>query len=145
MLAHTLKSIEMCQALVAQVTGPAPATHLFICSGYILTDSAPGGFSREHPIESLSFILPDNDRGYLTLAAPDGSPLTLLSSTAFVAFAEDTASSSSKIIKGAQVSQQGAHAVLTIYLWLRSMVSVEDTLLDTGLAYQVSMLAGPAS
>jgi hypothetical protein len=37
---HRLKSVESCQSLIAEVAGPSPATHLFLCSGYIQIDAA---------------------------------------------------------------------------------------------------------
>ena len=146
---HQLKTLEMSQAVVAQVAGPAPATHLFLCAGYIQVNAA-------HVVERtgmvnimpdaplpLSFLLPDNDRQFLTLAASDGTPLTLLSSTASATFLMiDLSQNTTPVrreIKGAQVHQQGPHAVLVIYL----KVSTAES--EVALGYQVSMLAGPAA
>ncbi len=69
-------------------------------------------------------------------------PLTLLSSVASATFPMidlgSGTSPSRREIKGAQVYQQGSHAVLVINLWVNSHN-------DLALAYQVSMLTGPAA
>ena len=72
---HQLKAVESCQAIIAQVAGPAPATHLFICAGYIRVNAAhvvqQTGIINTTPDAPLplSFILPDNDRQFLALSA----------------------------------------------------------------------------
>jgi hypothetical protein len=145
---HQLKTVESCQAIIAQVTGPAPATHLFLCAGYIKVHAAHV-VERTGTINSmpdtalpLSFILPGNDRQFLALTASDGTPLTILSATASATFPMiDLSENTSPVrreITGAQVHQQGSHAVLVIFL----KVNATDS--EVALGYQVSMLAGTA-
>lgn len=146
---HQLKAVESCQAITALVAGPAPATHLFLCAGSILVNAAHvverTGIINSMPDAPLplSFILPGNDRQFLALTASDGTPLTLLSSTASATFPMiDLSQNTSPVfreIKGAQVHQQGSHAVLVIFL------KVNATESEVALGYQVSLLAGPVT
>lgn len=141
---HQLKTLETCQAITAQVAGPDPATHLFICTGQIVIDAGRvvqrSGMVNQIPEAPLSFLIPDNNRKYLSLVAHDGRPLTILSSTAFAAFPVFDAGTIEvyRRIRGAQVRQQGSHALLVVNLWVHSHV-------DLALTYQVSILAGPAA
>lgn len=110
---HRLKSVASCQSLVAQVAGPPPATHLFLCSGYIHIDAAHvverSGLVNIMPetIPPLAFLLPDTNRQFLALTGSDGASLTLLSATASVTFPMiDLSQNSSPVrreIKGVQV------------------------------------------
>ncbi len=144
---HRLKSIDSCQALAAQVAGPPPATHLFLCSGFIHVDAAhvvqQSGLINTMPDGPLplAFLLPDNNRQFLSLSASDGTPLTILSSTASASFPMINLSQNTspvrREIKGVQVQQQGLHALLVIFLYVNST----DSLVE--LAYQASLLAGP--
>jgi len=146
---HRLKSLESCQSLVAEVVGPPPATHLFICSGFIQIDASrivqESGMINTMPDAPLplSFLLPDNTRQFLALTARDGTPLTLLSSTASASFPViDLSPNTSPVrreIKGIQVQQQGPHALLVVYL------RVNTTNSQVALAYQASLLAGPVA
>jgi hypothetical protein len=144
---HQLKNIESCQAMTVQVAGPAPATHLFICSGYILVNAAHvkerTGFVNmmpDHPLP-FSFILPNNDRQFLSLTASNGAPLTILSFTASATFPmihlNQAVSPLHREIKAVQVQQRGPHAELVIYLY----VSGEDS--EVAITYQASILASP--
>ncbi len=145
---HQLKALESCQAIIAQVAGPAPATHLFICAGYIQVNAAhvvqQTGMINTMPDAPLplSFILPGNDRQFLSLTASDGTPLTILSATASATFPMiDLSQNTSPVrreIKAVQVHQQGSHAMLVIYLKVNSTDS------EVALGYQVSILAGTA-
>jgi len=146
---HQLKAVESCQAIIAQVAGPAPATHLFICAGYIRVNAAhvvqQTGIINTTPDAPLplSFILPDNDRQFLALTASDGTPLTILSATASATFPMiDLSQNTAPVrreIKAAQVHQQGPHALLVIFL------KVTGTDNEVAISYQVSILAGPAT
>lgn len=146
---HRLKSVESCQSLVAEVAGPPPATHLFLCSGCIQVDAArimeQSGLINTLPDAPLplSFLLPDNNRQFLALTARDGTPLTILSSTASATFScIDLSQNTTPVrreITGAQVQQQGSHALLVIFL------RVSSTNSQVALAYQASLLAGPAA
>ena len=146
---HQFKALESCQAITAQVAGPAPATHLFICAGYIQVNAAHvverTGIINSMPDTPLplSFILPGNDRQFLSLTASDGTPLTILSATASATFPMiDLSQNTSPVrreIKAVQVHQQGSHALLVIYLKVNSTDS------EVALGYQVSILAGTAT
>lgn len=146
---HRLKSVESCQSLVAEVVGPPPATHLFLCSGYIQIDAAriveQSGLINTMPDSPLplSFLLPDTARQFLALTARDGTPLTILSYTASASFPLiDLSQNTSPVrreITGVRVQQQGVHALLVIFL------QVNATNSQVALAYQASLLAGPVA
>lgn len=99
--------------------------------------------SSSQPPLPLSFLLPDNNRQFLALTARDGTPLTILSSTASATFPLiDLSQNTSPVrreIKGVQVQQQGSHALLVIFLRVNSTDS------QVALAYQTSLLAGPVA
>lgn len=140
---HRLKEVKTCQAIEAQVVGPAPATHLFICTGIIMADAGrvveQKGFNDiSIPEAPLSFIIPGSDRQFLSLIDNNGTPLSIISSTAFVSFTTHNGRHVYKEIKQAHVYQQGAHPVLVIMLAI-------DIHADAMLSYNVSILAGPAN
>lgn len=145
---HRLKMLESSQVIAVEVRGPAPATHLFLCSGRIRVEAArivertgminvvPDG-----PLP-LSLILPDANRQYFSFTANDGTPLRILSASASATFPIIDISQhllpTRREINSVQVHQQEAHAVLTIYL------SVNAREVEVTMDYQASILAGPA-
>jgi hypothetical protein len=146
---HRLKSITSCQAVVAQVAGPPPATHLFLCSGFLDVEAAhvvqQSGLVNMLPQDPLplAFLLPDNHRQFLSLSASDGTALTMLAATASASFpCIDLSQNTTPVrreITAVQVQQQGGHVLLVILLKVSSSNS------QVALAYQASLLAGPVA
>jgi hypothetical protein len=93
------------------------AVHILVDAGHIVHQNS---LINQWPDASLSFILPGNDRQFLAFTSSEGTPLTLLSSVASATFPlielGAGKSPTRREIKGAQVFQQGSHAVLMIRL-----------------------------
>jgi hypothetical protein len=145
---HRLKTLDTSQVMTVEVAGPAPASHLFLCSGRIHVEAARvverTGLINMRPDDPLplSFILPDNNRQYFSLSTSAGVPLRILSAQANATFPiidiGDYTLPRRREIRSVEIRQQDAHVLVVIYLY------VNATDVEVTMHYQASILAGPA-
>lgn len=148
LIEHRLKALDASQVMTVEVAGPAPASHLFLCSGRIHVEAARvverTGLINTVPDAPLplSFILPDNNRQYFSLSTGAGMPLRMVSAQASATFPiidiGDYTLPRRREIRSVDIHQQDKHVMVVIYLY------VNATNVEVTMNYQASILAGPA-